>query len=811
MQTSRRKTLGMTLLEVMASVAIASFGLVALATMQMSLVRSSAESRTQSVAIALAKEKLEQLRSFETSADYMAIDTEAAESITREGVTYARSTTVSRYAYDMATDVFSAVANTTTEMGVKDFKQVRVTVTWTDAKGASQSVSLEDVIDGLSPADSAKLLAATADSSPRTVQVRIEDPAADDMVIPMALSSDVESAATNPKPNVVRGENTVETSFDVITYSGLNSDDGTRVAQAKVETLMVGCTCDYGAASAKGAKRPTYWNGTRYTVPIDAEYTAPAGVATSFATQQSDKCTICCRDHHDPVGTEGATFSPQRVTRSGDKVSVAHPHYASKDALEAITTGVYKESCRLIRVDGIWSVAADLSNDYFALLATGDGTDAATPVPDSTSALGSPVIEGGAVARYQDFVIGYLDDRFVEADPADGAEQATYNTVGDPYALAASATYVLDEPEAIQIDLVDPDGKWLHSRGLYVDYLEEDAVAAITAAKATSACQASTEAMSTCILKLLPFTTINLTELADWSPTSGPLAVTNNDFSASRDASDPVRGNVTTNAKEAMDSVVTTYARTSNSGLLDLAFDAISPADATTLTDTQAFKVGGGDPTETGTDVFWTLLTMPTAFAGTPQLSYITGTQPSKGCSPSGTGSGVYKQSCNVSNGSASAGLGVDNTMSVLLNGYNKSRTETSTEVLGFDCTYGGGGLTGSWAKVSSGTTPYSQNVCPDYEILSATNKTQGGEAATDIKVEYDSTVSEQTTISFAHLDKDDELEIIFDKDPANEKVFKPATCTYVCAKGENNNNTCKTNNKGPEKIFSFAEPAACP
>ena len=81
MHTSRRKTLGMTLLEVMASVAIASFGLVALATMQMSLVRSSAESRTQSVAIALAKEKLEQLRSFETSADYMAIDTEAAESI----------------------------------------------------------------------------------------------------------------------------------------------------------------------------------------------------------------------------------------------------------------------------------------------------------------------------------------------------------------------------------------------------------------------------------------------------------------------------------------------------------------------------------------------------------------------------------------------------------------------------------------------------------------------------------------------------------------------------------------------------------
>ncbi|MEO5566391.1 MAG: prepilin-type N-terminal cleavage/methylation domain-containing protein [Luteimonas sp.] len=805
MHIPHRRILGFTLLEVMVSIAIASFGLIALATMQMSLVRASAESRTQSVAIALAKEKLEQLRSFETSSDYLQIDSEGAEAISREGVDYSRATTISRYAYSTTTNVFVAKANTADEMGAKDFKQVRVTVTWTEATGTARSVSLEDVLDGISPSDSAKLLAMTSDGGARKVQARIKDPAADDMVIPMALSSDVESAATNPKPNVVRGVNTVETSFDVITYSGLNSADDTRVAQAKVETKMVGCTCDYGAASGNTAKRPTYWNGTRYTVPINASYTAPAGPASAYASQQSNYCDICCRDHHDPVGTKGATFSPLRVTKASNTVSAAHPHYTDRTTILPVATGIYQEACRLIRVDGIWSVAADLYNDYFALLATGNGIDAATPVPDSTSTLGSPSITGGAVARYQNFVIGYLDQRFVKASPSSGSEQATYNAVGAPYSLAASDTYVLDEPASININLVDADGKWLHSRGLYVDYLEKDAVDAITQAKLTSTCQASGDAMSTCILKLLPFTTINLTELGDWSPTSGPLAVTNNDFSASRSAAMPVRGNVTTNASAAMDSTVTTYARKSNSGLLDLSFDAISADDATALTDTQLFKVGGGAATDTGSELFWVQLTMPTSFVGTPQVSYVTGTLASKGCSSSGSGAGVLTQTCNVSNGSASAGLGVANTMAVLLNGFNK--TQTSTASASIDCSYGGGGTTTGWPVIQSGSVLYPVNVCPNYQVASATNDTLG-ESATSIGTNSDGLVVEEALIKFGRLNPGDQVKIVFNTTATT--TTKPASCYYTCNKGEIRNGTSNSC-QADKKTLHFTEPPACP
>ena len=313
--------------------------------------------------------------------------------------------------------------------------------------------------------------------------------------------------------------------------------------------------------------------------------------------------------------------------------------------------------------------------------------------------------------------------------------------------------------------------------------------------------------MSTCILKLLPFTTINLTELADWSPTTGPLAVTNNDFSDSRSASEPVRGNVTTNAKEAMDSTVTSYARTSNSGLLDLSFDAISPADATTLTDTQLFKVGGGDATETGSELFWVMLTMPTEFAGTPQVSYITGALSSKGCAASGTGVGVYTQKCNVSNGSASAGLGVDDTMAVLLNGYNKSRNTTDNTALGFSCNYGGGDTDSGWPTLSPNGTSYPVNVCPNYNISSATNKTKG-ETASKITISDDGLSAESALIQFTHLDPDDEIAVEFDASPLSTVVKRPASCYYTCNKGENKG-SCKGNSG--DVTIHFAEPATCP
>ena len=222
---------------------------------------------------------------------------------------------------------------------------------------------------------------------------------------------------------------------------------------------------------------------------------------------------------------------------------------------------------------------------------------------------------------------------------------------------------------------------------------------------------------------------------------------------------------------------------------------------------TQAFKVGGGDSTETGSELFWALLTMPTSFAGTPQVSYITGALASKGCAASGTGVGVYTQKCNVSNGSASAGLGVANTMAVLLDGYNKPTSTTDTTALGFSCTYGGGDTETGWPTLSPSGKSYPVHICHNYTITKAANKTLG-ESASKITVSNDGLVGESTLITFENLNADDEVTIEFAANPTSTLVQRPASCYYTCNKGENKG-ACK--GSSADVTLHFAEPAACP
>ena len=57
---------------------------------------------------------------------------------------------------------------------------------------------------------------------------------------------------------------------------------------------------------------------------------------------------------------------------------------------------------------------------------------------------------------------------------------AVHRAGGLPFIL-----HYADEPATIDINLVDSTGKWLHSRGLYVDYVEQETVDAIAQNRAT--------------------------------------------------------------------------------------------------------------------------------------------------------------------------------------------------------------------------------------------------------------------------------------------------------------------------------------
>src|SRR5690606_2982056 len=140
---------------------------------------------------------------------------------------------------------------------------------------------------------------------------------------------------------------------------------------------------------------------------------------------------------------------------------------------DADASGVYQEACRLIRVDGIVRVASDSYNDYFNLLETANNAD-------------DPPPSAAATANYQSLVLDYLRQRIVNAGSG-------YNTPPGSGAVSSlETTHSINNPGSINIDKTNTVGKYLHTRGLYFDILEQDALDVISDAKANCDTTATT-------------------------------------------------------------------------------------------------------------------------------------------------------------------------------------------------------------------------------------------------------------------------------------------------------------------------------
>jgi hypothetical protein len=280
-------------------------------------------------------------------------------------------------------------------------------------------------------------------------------------------------------------------------------------------------------------------------------------------------------------------------------------------------------------------VAADLRNDYFGMLETNNNDDldnddqnqrAYAPRVDSATAAND------AKTNYQNFVLKYMDDRF------SNNTAYTYNT-----ALATStyeATYNLNNPvdnSGVQTAIpmkssaeeLEDDSKWSHTRGLYVDYVEPEALDVIKQAY-TNCSNKTTQALrNACVLPYVPFTSVNLTELADWqSKLTATVAASldktviqaaNNAFydDEDLDSNVPTRGNVFKGTVSSVNSTAFAMAliTESNSGVaLKLPIDT---DESTLLFDTQQYVIdnsgGGGGNTGGAITFFINLLGSSTA------------------------------------------------------------------------------------------------------------------------------------------------------------------------------------------------------
>jgi prepilin-type N-terminal cleavage/methylation domain-containing protein len=850
---------GFSLIEVLIAAAVLSIGLLALGSLQVSLVRASSNAKAYTIALSLAKDKIEEMRDFNDirgarSYESLTDGTDTPGEVS--GVSYTRGWTVTRYVYNRdpdgnpATDdrKFIAFASDTgdtpnpyngnTSTGYVDdneFKRIAVRVTWVDTSGNTQTVAMEDAIAMLSPNDSALISRSGSAVIPRTAQVIINDPTLTNGVangvIPLALSSDpgidgTSTAATNPQPRLLGADFRVaETRYNILTYGAVT--DGTAVAQSKIETSIVGCTCSYSNANTGiVGYRPSYWNGYRYTPPAPAIVTQPAG--WTQADNESALCTSCCRDHHDQVNgvdvsNSGPKFDPRRATHAHFR------HDASGALINVANSGVYEEACRLVRVDGVYRVTPDAYTDQVNLLETKNDASSTPYVPTAQ-----------ASSNYQDFALKFLDARIVNNGTSstlnNSLTAATVAALEDPSPVSSPSKSV-NVPSSITIDTGQQ--KWLHDRGLYIDYLEPEVIAAVIQAKTICAidngpggCASSLAKKESAVLRLIPFTSINLTEIANWTPAKpsdaggqdvlvynnllkctvpsadgGPATgctATVNGTTVTIDPTRPVRGlvqkiNVSAVAGDQPSVLASVFGSNSSLAVLTRTID---DNEGNALTDHQNFVIAGGSGS--GTTASYKV-----AILGSYPLS--SGARPVIDTSPAS--SYVYQS------GAAVSGFTLPNPISVtpnpvtfgvpvtmLMKGYNYALT-TLGESPSINCSGPSGTKTLTSSSTSNDLLAGKQTVCKNYAVsaVNVNGTTVAGPFAvqsTGSPGSPNGSMSEYTTINLPAISANDVVNIT----TITEADFLPtATCTYVAS--DLNGNGSWKNNGAPTVTAGLCPP----
>jgi type IV pilus modification protein PilV len=352
---------GVGLLEVLIAAAVFMVGLLAVISLQTHVLRSNSDARDRTVATHLAQDKLEDWRGIlDTATDYAAIGNTAAPEIrTVDGKDYNITVDVTGY------NIMPAGAEATTS-GEPDFKEIIVTVQWEDNVGERQQVQLNSKINKSSAIDSGNAASGEPAAERPTPHVPVAPGNAPDVISLSLGSSGLTKEATKPQLQVIRQSNTVLTRFDDIVY-----DTNTLFAKQRNAYLTVNCTCrQLGPASGAGQNvglSPASYDHKTGLFVAGTPVSGKAVGASAGGHHQPEICAVCCRDHHDRTDDPSdpnadPLYDPFRPASDFTHAGDHHHYFADEDgALELRNDvgDVYSESCRLVRIDGIWRVAQD--------------------------------------------------------------------------------------------------------------------------------------------------------------------------------------------------------------------------------------------------------------------------------------------------------------------------------------------------------------------------------------------------------------------------------------------------------------------
>ena len=492
---------GMSLVEVFVALLVLSVGMIALAKLQVDLVRGGSDARARTIALNLAEEKIEDLRTFATVGDPGAVSwstsanpmdwtyiddntggrlppqTTFSSTLEVAGVRFLRS-------WDVTDRDFTNVASGITTRT----KDVTVTVSWQSETGASQPgcpvantrcvQTIANVVD--IPPGNVALASEPVSDRPDGPKVLYTPGVAPEIIsVPIDTGSG-RRETTKPLPDVqAQGDYAHEVRFDVVNY---HLDGTDNVVDRREEFVTVNCRCALaGPGRGRTPARVSFVGNVLRDLPGEViPNKSQTGVVKTSGTdgisQQPELCSICCRDHHDgPTVTDG---SDTEYNRYNPTAGSDHQHFLMPSTTPVTAIGAaYDEACRLKRVNGVFQVFQDWKLETITALP-------ATYLRDD-----SPTTQASYIQYVQNFV-----QAKVEGNTAPAKLTALPNR---------------------DFDFDKGGNRQLLSRSIYVDYMPPNLLTFLQ----------NRISNSQPFLEFVPFYEINDTKLADWllnTTTPGP-------------------------------------------------------------------------------------------------------------------------------------------------------------------------------------------------------------------------------------------------------------------------------------------------